>query len=94
MEEAERLVKEIDRAPLIEMRTYSKPPPIMDLVLEGVFILFGKKYDWNAAKTMMQDLNDFISKLINFDKNHITEETLFKLRKHLTKFSFLLIIII
>ena len=86
MEEAERSVKEIDRAPLIEMRTYSKPPPIMDLVLEGVFILFGKKYDWNAAKLMMQDLNDFINKLINFDKDHISEETLFKLKKHLTKY--------
>eukprot|EP00828_Plagiopyla_frontata_P049394 TRINITY_DN982_c0_g1_i4.p1 TRINITY_DN982_c0_g1~~TRINITY_DN982_c0_g1_i4.p1 ORF type:complete len:762 (-),score=108.48 TRINITY_DN982_c0_g1_i4:1125-3410(-) len=88
MMEAERAVKEIDRAPLIEMRTYSKPPQIMDLVLEGVFILFNKKYDWNAAKAMMQDLNDFINKLINFDKNNISEETLFKLRKHLTNPNF------
>ena len=66
----------------------------MDVVLEGVFILFNKKYDWNAAKAMMQDLNDFISKLVNFDKNHISEETLFKLRKHLTKFFFFYFIIL
>lgn len=51
--------------------------------MEGVVILFGKKYDWATAKGLMQDLNKFVDSLINYDKENINEGYLVKLRKHI-----------
>ncbi len=42
------------------MRSYPNPPKIVEIVMEGVAILMGVKYTWQAAKALMQDLNLFI----------------------------------
>jgi hypothetical protein len=48
------------RKSLIDMRSYPNPPKIVEIVMEGVAILMGVKYTWQAAKALMQDLNLFI----------------------------------
>jgi len=34
---------------LISLKTFSNPPKIVEMVMEGVCIFLGKKYDWKAA---------------------------------------------
>ena len=57
--------------------------------MEGVCILLNKKYDWSAAKSLLLDLKGFIDSLLNYDKDAISENTLIKLRKHISKYIYL-----
>jgi hypothetical protein len=52
------------------------------MVFEGVLIILGyTKYDWGQAKIEMKDVNQFVNKLINFDKDSIKPETMKRLNK-------------
>ena len=78
-----KAVAEIDRNALNTIRSYPSPPAIVQLVLEGVCILMGTKTDWATAKGLMQDLNGFLNKLVNYPKDNIPEDRLNKLKKHI-----------
>ena len=79
---AEKAILEIDRPALVQMKSYVAPPQVVEDVLKGLCILFGKKYDWATGKNMMQDLNAFINGLINFPKETLKDDVLLKFRKH------------
>lgn len=55
-----KAVEQIDKAGLVEIRSFPTPPDIVKLVLEAVLVLLGGKTDWDAAKKAMSDLNKFI----------------------------------
>ena len=82
LEAAEKAIENIDEKQIVTMRTYPSPPQIVEDVMAGVCILFGVKYDWAAAKSMMQNLKSFIHSLLSYPKDNIKEDTLVKLRKH------------
>lgn len=65
-----------------EVRTFPKPPPLVKFVLEAVCILLGAKPDWNSAKTLMADTN-FIKRLQEYDKEHIPEDRLKKIKPYI-----------
>ena len=46
MERAKKAVETIDRKALETVRSYVKPPTAVEIVMEGVCILFGIKGDW------------------------------------------------
>lgn len=46
MERAKRAVETIDRKALETVRSFVKPPPAVEIVMEGVCILFGLKGEW------------------------------------------------
>jgi hypothetical protein len=39
----------MDKQGLILVRTFVSPPAIVEMVMEGVCILLGKKYSWKQA---------------------------------------------
>ena len=82
LEAAEKAIENIDEKQIATMRTYPSPPQIVEDVMAGVCILFGKKYEWSVAKSMMLNLKDFIHNLLNYPKDSIKEDILIKLRKH------------
>ena len=82
LEAAETAIKNIDEKQIATMRTYPAPPQIVEDVMAGVCILFNKKYEWAAAKSLMLNLNVFINNLLNYPKDTIKDDTLIKLRKH------------
>lgn len=49
------------------------------MVLEAVCILLGEKTDWNSAKQVML-ANDFMERLMKYDKNGITDAMIKRLR--------------
>ena len=54
------------------------------MVLEAVCTMLGEKTDWTSIKLVMMDLN-FLDRLKNYDRNNISEQVLFKLRKYTTR---------
>lgn len=60
-----------------------KPPPVVEIVMEGACILLGIKGDWEVQKKLLLKLDDFIAMLKNYDKDKIPEDRLIKLRKQL-----------
>lgn len=66
----------------MNLRVYLNPPKIVEIVMEGVLIFLGKKYDWKAAQQTLADLNFFINQqILGYDKENISEGVLRKFRK-------------
>lgn len=65
-----------------------KPPAAVEIVMDGVCILFGIKGDWEVHKKLLMKLDDFINSLKTYDKDKIPDDRLLKLRKHLEKSEF------
>ena len=93
LDRAQEAVEHIDKKSLTEMKNYLNPPAIVGMVMEGVCILLGKKYDWDTAKKLMIDLNGFINSLLKYPKDNIPEERLNKLKKHINQLVFFYYII-
>ena len=49
--------------------------------MEAVCIYLGEKIDWSSIKIVMMELN-FLERLKNYDRNHIPDSTLKKLRNN------------
>ena len=64
-----------------EIKSFAKPPPLVQTTLEAVCILKGEKPDWDTAKKMMSD-TDFLPSLFKFDKDNIAESKIKKLQKY------------
>lgn len=75
LEEAIRALDALNKQDIAEVRSYTKPPYRVELVLEAVMILKGLPTTWQAAKKELADTN-FLNNLKEFDKNHISEKTL------------------
>eukprot|EP00879_Flechtneria_rotunda_P012885 GHRR01013457.1.p1 GENE.GHRR01013457.1~~GHRR01013457.1.p1 ORF type:complete len:515 (+),score=167.05 GHRR01013457.1:893-2437(+) len=70
----------LDKADIVEMKTFIKPPALVQLTMEGVCILLQEKTDWDSAKRILSDTK-FIQRLIEYDKDNITE----RVRKELAR---------
>ena len=88
LEKALKAVETIDRNSLNTIKSYPSPPPIVQLVLEGVCILMGTKTDWATAKGLLLDINGFVKSLMTYPKDNIPDDRLNKLKKVITKEEF------
>ena len=73
--EAEAALNTLDKKSLGELKSLSSPPAGVDDVTSAVIWLLnkGKKpgdLSWNAAKKMMNNVDQFLQTLINFDKDN------------------------
>ncbi|CAF1373208.1 unnamed protein product [Adineta ricciae] len=70
----------LTKASITEIRSFARPPKVCETVFEGIGILFQPsktKFEWSDAKSLMND--NFLSRLIGFDINSISETTLARL---------------
>lgn len=88
MQAAEVAVQKIseDKDAINTMKSFANPPPIVKIVMEAVAILLGdfkgdKEYEWKQAKSLMQDINAFIKRMVDLDKDNLPEQRLIRLRK-------------
>lgn len=88
MKMAEVAVQKIseDKDAMNTMKSFANPPPIVKTVMEAVAVLLGdhkgeKEFEWKQAKTLMGDLNTFIKRMVELDKDNLPEQRLVKLRK-------------
>jgi len=74
----------IRKTDITEVKSLSKPPELVKLVMEAVCVLFGisaKKSDdyWASAKQLLAD-GAFLSRLKSYDKDHINPEIMSTIR--------------
>ncbi|WIA17601.1 hypothetical protein OEZ85_014416 [Tetradesmus obliquus] len=80
LEAAVSALDSLNKADIIEMKTFIKPPALVQLTMEGVCILLQEKTDWDSAKRVLGDAT-FIDRLISYDKDNITERIRRELRR-------------
>lgn len=50
LEKAMEEVDKLDKSSVSEVKAYTKPPALVETVLQAIMILFGKPTDWATAK--------------------------------------------
>ncbi|XP_050398729.1 dynein axonemal heavy chain 6 [Patella vulgata] len=82
LEASIKALDSLDKSDIAEIRVFSKPPELVQTVMEAVCILMGAKTDWASAKVQLGDPN-FLKKLYEYDKDNIPEGMLKKLKKYI-----------
>ncbi|KAH8363782.1 hypothetical protein KR200_006735, partial [Drosophila serrata] len=82
LREAEDALKGLTKADINELKSFTTPPALVQFCMEAVCILLGAKPTWASAKAIMADIN-FIKRLFEYDKEHMKEETLKKVKKYI-----------
>uniref|UniRef100_A0A182JL82 AAA+ ATPase domain-containing protein n=1 Tax=Anopheles atroparvus TaxID=41427 RepID=A0A182JL82_ANOAO len=81
LQAAQDALKSLNKNDINELRVFQKPPKLVQFVMEAVCILLGAKPDWNTAKVVMSDVN-FLKKLEDYDKEHIPEAVIKKIKTY------------
>ncbi|XP_059176449.1 dynein axonemal heavy chain 6-like [Physella acuta] len=81
LEAAVKALDALDKNDISEIRVFTKPPELVQTVLEAVAILLGNKTDWASCKAMLGDSN-FLKRLAEYDKDKIPAAKLAKVRKY------------
>jgi len=84
---AVKALKSLNKSDVQEMKAYKQPPELVQLVLEAVCILLGKKPSWDEAKKLMSDMG-FLQSLQDFDKDNIEPKKIKSIQKYVQNESF------
>ncbi|KAI8727715.1 dynein heavy chain 6, axonemal isoform X4, partial [Biomphalaria glabrata] len=87
LEVAEKALLALDKNDIAEIQVFTKPPELVQTVLEAVAILLGNKTDWASCKAMLADTN-FFKKIYEYDKENVPAAKLAKVRKYTSMPSF------
>lgn len=71
----------LNKGDITEIKSFSKPPPLVQTTMEAVCTLLGEKPDWDTAKKVLGD-SQFMKRLIDFDKDNIEVKIIKKLEKY------------
>eukprot|EP00730_Choanoeca_flexa_P002353 TRINITY_DN11019_c0_g1_i1.p1 TRINITY_DN11019_c0_g1~~TRINITY_DN11019_c0_g1_i1.p1 ORF type:complete len:1435 (+),score=328.02 TRINITY_DN11019_c0_g1_i1:91-4305(+) len=84
LEAAMNALNSLNKGDITEIKSYSKPPDVVEMVMEAVMVLRKSKPEWSEAKRQLGDTN-FIKQLIDFDKNNMSDKVLKKIRTYVVK---------
>lgn len=80
LEAAEAALKSLDKAAIVEIKTFPNPPAAVVMVMEAVMVLIGEKTDWANIRIVLGDTQGFINKLLVYDVSKTPESVLKKVR--------------
>jgi dynein heavy chain len=66
---------------LAELRSFNRPPGLVQVVMEAVCILMGVNPQWDAALSLLQDKN-FLGKIASFRHDRVSDATLRRLQSY------------
>ncbi|KAI9141400.1 dynein heavy chain and region D6 of dynein motor-domain-containing protein [Paraphysoderma sedebokerense] len=78
---ATKALEALNKKDLQEIKSYGKPPLLVEKVLEAIMILKKCEPTWDEAKKQLGSPN-FIKQLINFDKDGVTDKILKKISQY------------
>lgn len=81
LEAATKALEAINKKDLQEIKSYGKPPPLVEKVLEGVMILKKAEPTWEEAKRQLGNPM-FIKQLVNFDRDNISDKILKRISQY------------
>eukprot|EP00079_Xenopus_tropicalis_P031840 XP_017945611.1 PREDICTED: dynein heavy chain 2, axonemal [Xenopus tropicalis] len=81
LEEAMRALESLNKKDMTEIKSYGRPPALVETVMQAVMILRGNEPTWAEAKRQLGESN-FIKQLIHFDKDNISDRVLKKIGQY------------
>ncbi|XP_033636218.1 dynein heavy chain 2, axonemal-like isoform X2 [Asterias rubens] len=75
LEEAVKALESLNKKDIGEIKSYGRPPALVEKVMEAVMILKGCEPTWAEAKRQLGNQN-FIKDLIEFDKDNMSDRVL------------------
>ncbi|XP_026578292.1 dynein heavy chain 2, axonemal [Pseudonaja textilis] len=78
LEEAMKALESLNKKDLTEIKSYGRPPTLVETVMQAVMILRGNEPTWTEAKKQLGEPN-FIKQLVYFDKDNISDKVLKKI---------------
>ena len=78
LEAAMEALDALNKKDITEIKSFTKPPPLVETVLQAVMILRGQDPTWAEAKRQLGNTN-FIDQLKSFDKDNMSDRTLKKI---------------
>ncbi|KAG6970581.1 hypothetical protein JG688_00004799 [Phytophthora aleatoria] len=79
LEEANRALLLVDRRHIVEIKSFVSPPPLVQLVLGAVCVLFQLESSWESARRLLLGDANFVQNLLQFNKDAVSAATLSKL---------------
>jgi dynein heavy chain len=84
LERAMAEVDKLDKGSITEVKSFSKPPPLVATVMGAVMVLFGCATDWASAKKKLGE-SDFLKQIKGYDKDKVSTSALNKIKKYCNK---------
>ncbi|XP_043277760.1 dynein axonemal heavy chain 2 [Venturia canescens] len=81
LDEAMKALDALNKKDLSEIKSFTRPPVKVEMVMEAVMILKNAEPSWAESKRQLGDVN-FLNTLRDFDKDHISDKTLKTIRKY------------
>jgi dynein heavy chain, axonemal len=81
LEAAEAALKALDKASIVEIKSFAKPSENVVMVMEACMILISEKTDWNSVKSVLGNPGEFMQRLMTYDVSKTSEKILEKVRK-------------
>lgn len=81
LEQAEAALKSLEKAAIVEIKSFPNPPKAVVMVMEAVMVLLGEKIEWKNVQSVLSDVGGFITKLLTYDVSKTPESVLAKVRK-------------
>ncbi|XP_030635110.1 dynein heavy chain 2, axonemal [Chanos chanos] len=81
LEEAMKALESLNKKDMTEIKSYGRPPALVETVMQAVMILRGTEPTWAEAKRQLGEGN-FIKQLVHFDKDNISDRVLKKIGQY------------
>ncbi|XP_024940642.1 dynein heavy chain 2, axonemal [Cephus cinctus] len=81
LNEAMKALDALNKKDLSEIKSFTRPPAKVEMVMEAVMILKNSEPSWAESKRQLGDVN-FLNTLRDFDKDHISDRTLKTIGKY------------
>lgn len=75
---AEEALGALQRNDIVEIKTFTRPPALVQRTMEAVCILLREPSDWDGAKRVLSDAG-FQKRLLEFDRDAVTAQMLSQL---------------
>ncbi|KAK3243833.1 hypothetical protein CYMTET_46533 [Cymbomonas tetramitiformis] len=82
MNSAIEALNALNKGDITEIKSFPKPPVMVQKTMEAVCTLLSEKADWDTAKKVLSDVQ-LIKKLTEFDKDGMTDKIMKGIRKYI-----------
>uniref|UniRef100_A0A3Q3RVK4 Dynein axonemal heavy chain 2 n=1 Tax=Mastacembelus armatus TaxID=205130 RepID=A0A3Q3RVK4_9TELE len=88
LEEAMKALESLNKKDMTEIKSYGRPPALVETVMQAVMTLLGKEPTWAEAKRQLGERQHFIKTLVNFDKDNISDRVLKRIGQYCKQVDF------
>ena len=81
LDKAIAAVQKLEKNDIVELKSFTAPPPAVVMTMEPVMMLLGHAKDWKTAKAVMGDATKFLAELKGYDVKTMKERTIQQIRK-------------